>query len=203
MTLANWTDISVVVVIVFSIAIGMWRGFVKEALSLSTWVVAIWLAVMFHENMSYQLSNLIHNEMVRSIAAFGSVFTLVLLVGSLCTYLIAMLVKKSGITGTDRLMGLVFGMTRGVVLVTLVLTVLSYTGLRNASWWHESVAITKFKPLMAWMNDIIPERLNGMKDSIKTATTPNPKSAVKAHLFHDNSVGLDALAEVNLLEEDE
>ena len=200
MSLSHIADVTIIVVILASVIIGLLRGFVKEALSLCTWVVAIWLGVVLHDLMSAEFTGYIQNDTVRSLAAFGSVFITVLVLGSLLTYGIAMLVKRSGISGTDRVLGLVFGMTRGIFLVALVLTVLNYTAFRHSTWWQQSLAVTKFQPLVAWVNEMVPERLHFIKDNLMT---DKPHKKESSQELASATMSLDALAEVNLLEEDE
>ncbi len=199
-------DVTVIVIILISVVIGLIRGFVKETLSLCTWVAAIWLGVLLHNRFSDAISHVIHNQTVRSLVAFGVIFTVILVLGSLITYVFSLIVKRSGISGTDRLLGFVFGMARGIVLVTLILTVLSYTAAKKASWWEESVAITKFEPLIAWVNEMVPEQMNFLKNTIdktKSEKKSESKDVKEDEKMVQNDWAMDALGEVNLLEEDD
>lgn len=193
-----WADIAIFGVVVVSILIGLFRGFVKEALSLLNWVFSIWMGVLFHDRVSSWFSTLIHNDTVRSIASFGIVFLIVLFLGSVTAYFISLLVKKSGLGGTDRLLGLIFGMSRGVFLVALVLTVVSYSALKEQPWWQESIIIPKFRPLMVWLNDIVPDKINFAKDAV--VLKPN-KTHRETHPSRMVAIGLDDLSEVKLLED--
>lgn len=200
MSLGHIADITIAIVLLVSIVVGLFRGFVKEALSLCTWGLAVWLGVIFHDTMSLELTGYIQNETIRSFAAFGLVFVMVLILGGLLTYGIGLLVKSSGISGTDRVLGLVFGMTRGVFLITMVLTVLSYTSFSHSHWWHDSVVVTKFEPLIAWVNHTVPDKLNFLKDNLMMDKTG--KNKLFSELV-ETPISLDALAELNLFEEDE
>lgn len=195
----GWVDIAIFGVIIISFVIGLFRGFVKEALSLLNWVIAIWMGVYFHDTVSGWFLNLIHSDTIRSIAGFGLVFVSFLFIGSIITYFISVLVKKSGMSGTDRLLGLVFGMGRGVFLVALVLTVVGYSALKEQPFWQDSLLIPKFEPLMVWLNDIVPSKINVAKDAVFVKPT---KSMRPKGLQQMAAVGLDELSEIQLLEED-
>lgn len=196
----GWVDCTIFGVVIVSILIGLFRGFVKEALSLVNWVLAIWMGVIFHEKTSAWFVNLIENETIRSIAAFGVVFVFMLFIGSIITYFISLMVRKSGLGGTDRLLGIVFGITRGIFLVGLTLTVVSYSTLKEQPWWQDSVIIPRFKPLMAWLNDIVPDRINVAKDAVfvKPAKYQGDNGSDKMA-----AVGIEDLGELKLLEDED
>ncbi len=173
MTSLTSVDLAIFAIILISVVIGLFRGFIKEALSLCTWALAIWAGVLLHDTAAFWLANYIHNETVRSIAAFSMVFFIVLILGSLVTYAISLLVKKTGLSGTDRLLGIFFGLFRGVLLVSLALLVISYSALKSQPWWHDSMVIPSFQPLMAWLNDFVPENINRAKDAVLNKEHPD------------------------------
>ena len=119
----NWVDWVILVVLGFSALVGIKRGFVKEALSLSTWVMAIVVAVILNERLSLYLMEYIANEKLRYLVAFVLLFVATLLLGALASSLMTQIIKVAGLKDTDRLLGMAFGLARGVVLMVALLLV--------------------------------------------------------------------------------
>jgi membrane protein required for colicin V production len=131
-------DYVVVLVCVISAGIGLWRGFVKEALSLLTLLAAIWLAWRFAGLVEPALGGWAGSPEVRIWTARIIVFVLVLVAGALISWLARMLVRHSGLSGVDRLLGAGFGLVRGVLIVGLAVIVLEFLGLHQDGWWQNA-----------------------------------------------------------------
>lgn len=189
----NWIDISILSVVGLSILIGIFRGFIREALSLVNWGLAIGGGVYFHDTVSNYLSNTIHSEMVRSVIAFGGIFLTILIICSLISHLISALVKKSGLGGTDRVLGLVFGFLRGALVCSVMLLIISFSPIKSQSTWQQAILLPYFKPVMAWLNDNVPEQVNIAKQTIdkpnKDKATDNPLSAKYSTLIKQYQAG--------------
>ncbi len=154
----NWVDIAILFIVVLSGVISLMRGFVREALSLAVWILAFWLALTFgHKLAALQwMVDLVHSPTARLVTAFGSLFILTLVVGALVNYLVGQLVKKSGLSGTDRMVGMVFGLGRGIALVGVLVLLAGLTDLPKETWWRQSVLIGQFETLAGWMKDMLP-----------------------------------------------
>jgi len=152
MNIADWL---IVFIVSLSCVISLWRGFVKEALSLLVWAAAFFVAMTFGDSMNALLSNSISTPSLRQMAAFGLLFILTLIVGSLVNNLVAALVKMTGLSGTDRLLGTVFGAVRGVILVVAALILLPpLLHIDQDNWWKESSLIPKFLILETWAREM-------------------------------------------------
>lgn len=146
-----WADWAIIGILVLSALISIKRGFVKEALSLATWVAAVIIAIIFADRLAVLLEDHIATPSVRELAAFALLFIVSLLVGALVSYLIGALIRVTGLTGTDRLLGMLFGLARGFVIVMAILIFLpGIIPIDQDPWWHESKLIGHFLQFESW-----------------------------------------------------
>ena len=147
----NWADWTIIALIAVSSLISLKRGFVKEAISLAIWFAAFVISMLFHESFAYLLKDYITTASVREIVAIGALFALTLIVGSMVNYLISELVRMTGLSGTDRLFGMVFGMVRGLIMViVIVMFVPEMLPVDQDDWWKQSTLIPHFVMLEDW-----------------------------------------------------
>ena len=112
-----WVDFVIPVIITISAGISLARGFVREALSLVGWVAAFWVALRFSNSLAELFLSSITIPSLRIVIAFTILFVLTLILSALINHLASHLVDKTGLTGTDRLIGMIFGIARGGVLI--------------------------------------------------------------------------------------
>jgi membrane protein required for colicin V production len=161
LTSFNWADWAIVAIVAVSALISLVRGFVREALSLASWAAAFFVAVAFHQQMVGILTSLVEKPYLREILAYVLLFAGTLVAGSLLTYLVAMMVKRTGLSGTDRLLGMMFGTARGliVVLTLIVLLPSMLAGIEQDLWWQDSRLIPEFTMMRGWseqtFNDLV------------------------------------------------
>ncbi|MGI3130359.1 CvpA family protein [Halopseudomonas pachastrellae] len=151
----TWVDWAIVAIIVVSALISLTRGFVKEALSLLTWVIAGLVAWLFGGALAELFVPYIETPSLRVIAACSILFVMTLLLGGLINYLIGQLVKVTGLSGTDRFLGMVFGAARGALLVVVAVGLLSLAPVEADTWWRESVVIPHFLLVADWSKNLI------------------------------------------------
>ena len=84
-------------------------------------------------------------------------FIAVLIAGAIVGYLLRKLVSGSGLSGTDRLLGMVFGLVRGFVLVVLVIVLMKFTPVVRDDWWQNSRMLPTFERSASWMTTLLPE----------------------------------------------
>jgi membrane protein required for colicin V production len=143
----NWADWAIVIVLTLSSVISLTRGFIKEALSLVIWIVALVAANVFSNRLEFFLTDAISTPSLRAITAFILVFVGVLLIGALLNFCIGLIVKATGLSGTDRLLGMLFGFARGVFIVIIFLIYIpSYVPIKNDPWFQQSSLIPYFSP---------------------------------------------------------
>lgn len=155
----NWADYCIVAVLGLSVLIGLWRGFVAEVLAIACWVAAIWVAYMFGADLAEKFANSISLPSARLLLAYALCFIGVLIVGALLSFFLRKLVAGSGLTGSDRLLGMLFGLVRGVVLVSLMVLLLGFTPFPRDPWWHTSRLLPTFQTSAEWFRSLLPEEV--------------------------------------------
>ena len=153
----EYADYIVIAIIVISILVGAIRGFIKEAFSLAVWAAAFVVAFQYSGAVALQLEGHIELPSVRTSLAFAGLFLSVLLVGGLVTFLIGKLVEKTGLSGTDRMLGGVFGGVRGLFLVLVIMLVAGLTPVPQDPWWQQSRTIQSLLPLAEWSAQFLPD----------------------------------------------
>jgi len=155
-----WADIGILIIFGLSVAIGLWRGFIKEVFALAVWIAAFWLAFQCSGVLAEMIGEAISLPSARTALAFVGIFIVVLLIGALATWLLGKLVEGTGLSGTDRLFGAVFGAARGLALVVLVILVVGFTPMTQDPWWQASAAVKGLLPLAEWIAEFLPESVS-------------------------------------------
>ncbi len=141
-------DYILLAILVISIGISVFRGFVKEAISLASWAMAIWCAWAFGGAVAGALEGSIDSVLTRLWVARVLLLVGILIAGGLLERLMVFLLKKSGLTGTDRAIGMLFGCARGVLLVGVLVAILQRGGFEDATWWQDSKLIPYVAPVV-------------------------------------------------------
>ncbi len=153
-------DIIVIFIIFLSALFSLLRGFVKEAISLATWIIAIWVAATFAPQLADALPSNIESEAVRQAIGFGVLFVLTLMVGALVNMLVSQVVKKTGLSSADRIFGVAFGILRGGLIIVVFVVIGGMTHLPEMDWWQSSTLLRWFESTAIVIQEYIPEDLN-------------------------------------------
>jgi membrane protein required for colicin V production len=137
----NSADYLIIAAILISAAIGAARGFLREAISLGAWVVALFVAWHFSDLVEPHLGGLLAGSAVRPWAARVIIVVLLLLLGSILGAALGHFVRLSIFSGTDRLLGFAFGLLRGGVLLGVFVILGQLLRLQGEPWWGHSTLI--------------------------------------------------------------
>jgi membrane protein required for colicin V production len=141
-------DYVLLAVVVLSAVISLFRGFFKEAVSLGTWVVALWLAWKLGPLVAGYLEPWLTSSVVRLWAARIVVVIGTLIAGGILGWVLGLVLDSTGLTSTDRAIGSVFGAARGVLLAGLLVMILELMGFSEEAWWHQSKLIPYAAPVV-------------------------------------------------------
>ena len=154
-----WIDYAIIGLISISLIIGLFRGLIREAFALFTWGIAFWVGLTFSTPFAVFLEEPIADPSLRMAAAFIALFVLTLILGAIINKLLSVLIDKTGLTGTDRIAGLLFGVARGVLLVVILVMLAGFTPLPETPWWKESQILPLFQDLAVWLKLNMPENM--------------------------------------------
>lgn len=152
----NAVDFIIIAVLGLSVLVGLWRGLISEVLALVTWIAAFWVAWTYGPDVSTHFEHSIQTPLLRLLVGYGLCFIAVLILGALVRFAIHALVDSTGLGGTDRLLGMIFGFARGLLLVTLIVFLVNQTGFAREPLWHESTLLPQFNSLATWLEHEMP-----------------------------------------------
>ena len=143
----NWVDFVIFSIVGLSALIGFTRGLIREVLSLGIWIGAAIVAWLYYKPLDSMLEPWISTAAIRLGVAVLALLFLVLVLGAIFGHFLTRLVEKTGLTGTDRLMGVAFGTVRGALLVAMVIFLGALTPVADDTWWRESSLVGRFQGL--------------------------------------------------------
>ena len=165
----NGLDWAIIVVLSLSILLSLWRGFAREAMSLAGWVAAYVIANLFVDELASLLGDWIVNITGRYVVAYAMLFVGTLVIAGISAKLAKQLVKVSGLTVLDRLLGTVFGFARGVILVLVFAYIVrQLLPPKDLQWLHESVLMPHLDMLLYWTQMLFSQLDTGQLPGIST-----------------------------------
>lgn len=155
MPAVNWADYFILGVLGLSVLIGLWRGLIAEVMALACWAASFWVAWLFGDKLAAYFTS-VEVPSVRLLLGYGLCFLAVLIAGALVSFLLRKLVAGSGLSGTDRLLGMFFGLGRGLLLVLIAVLLLGFTPLPRDPWWQQSQLLPGFRGGAEWLSAQLP-----------------------------------------------
>jgi membrane protein required for colicin V production len=156
----TWPDYVIIAILALSAGFGLLRGFVREVAALLVWALAFIGSVQQSGVVSNYLTGITESPTVHLVLAFILLFVGIVVLGSIATRILVKLVTISGLGGTDRLLGLLFGAVRGSVIAALAVLLAGLSPLAQEQVWEESASLNRIKPLIclagadSWLKDI-------------------------------------------------
>ena len=158
----NTADWAIVVILGFSILLSLWRGFIREAASLAGWIAAFIIANMFVGEMASLLSQWIVNTTGRYLVAYALLFAGTLVMVGVLGKLGAQLVRATGLTVLDRLLGTAFGFARGIIIVLVMVYLLrQLSPPQNLVWLDQAQLMPHVDMLGQWVQQLFSRLQSG------------------------------------------
>ena len=153
-------DIVIAIAVVISVVVGSARGFVKEAISIAALLIAIWAALHFGPQVGAIADGWLASQDLQKWFGWVLVFVVILTVGGLLGWGVSKLVRLSVLSGTDRVLGMLFGFGRGVVLVGVAIMGGQFAGFDNDNWWHQSRLVPYGEFVADWIREMAPKGMD-------------------------------------------
>ena len=187
MSATDWVLLAIVAV---SALFGLMRGFVGVAASLAAWVLAGWAAFRFGGELALMLARDGEPSAGQMFSGYALSFIGVLVVVGLVGWLVRKLVQSVGLSGLDRMLGLVLGIARGAFVACVLVLLAGLTEMPREPEWQRSQVVPVFVPGAQWMRVWLPEwaaehvDLDGSgtpdHDELPPAATPDTGPALPA-----------------------
>ena len=161
MSAVDWV---LLVIVALSGLAGLMRGFVGVLASLVAWVLGIWVAFHFGAEVGLMLAGSDQVGTGHLIGGYALSFLVVLIVIGLAGWLVRKLVHSIGLSGVDRLLGLVIGILRGALIVCALVLLFGLTSMPRDPWWRTSTLIPVFVPGAQWLSAWLPVWVAGQVD---------------------------------------
>jgi membrane protein required for colicin V production len=155
----GWVDWALLAVLVASVVVGLWRGLVFEVLSLAGWVVAFIAAQAFAPGVAAVLPIGVPGSALNHGDAFALTFLLALIVWALGSRLLRLIIHATPLQPVDRMLGGVFGLARGAVLLLAVATVVMLSPAQRSSAWQQSRGAAWLATALQGLKPVLPEAL--------------------------------------------
>ena len=153
-------DYAVITIMVLSVLLSIWRGAVREVLALAAWVAAFFLAQRYAVGVAVLLPDSIPGASLKLLAAFCIVFLATLLLLSLLAVAISQLLRATGLSLIDRMLGAAFGVARGLLIVLVLVLAAGLTTLPRQPVWRNAMFSAPLEALAVAMKPWLPAELS-------------------------------------------
>jgi membrane protein required for colicin V production len=150
MAMLDW---AIVAIILISTLISLWRGAVREIISLATWVLAALVGIKFNTLLVPFYSAFTTSETLQLVGSFLTLVILVLVIGTVIGVSLSSVISKIGLGAIDKILGLGFGCARGILIISLIVLFLGHTEVPSEPWWKDSQLMPQFEKVAEYIND--------------------------------------------------
>ncbi len=158
-------DIVIAAAVALSVLVGVLRGFVKEAISISALLIAIWAALNFGDDVGAASGSWLGSAELRSWFGRILVFVVIVIAGGLVSWAVAKLVRLTVLSGTDRALGAIFGAGRGALLTGVFVLGGQFADFDESRWWRESRLIPYGAFVADWLRVMAPRGFEIMQEA--------------------------------------
>jgi membrane protein required for colicin V production len=151
-------DVLILVVLVGSTVIGALRGFIREAVSVVFWILAIWGAWQFGPVIEPHLGGLLADPSIAPWVGRLVILVLILVVGWVAGMLLSYFTRSMGLGPLDRAIGVLFGVVRGMVLVGLMIIGAELLHMNQEEWWGRSKLVPYGEAVGDWLRAMVGEK---------------------------------------------
>ena len=156
-------DFVVLAILLVSISLGAWRGVFGEIIALVGWILAFFVAKAWGDDFANRFLTSVHDPVLRIVLGWFCLFLLVLVLMSLVRLAVRKLLKIVGMELSDRLLGVIFGLARGLAIVLIAVALAGMTSIPHEKWWRQAylsapleTAVLTLKP---WLSADIAKRI--------------------------------------------
>ncbi|HEX4986854.1 MAG TPA: CvpA family protein [Burkholderiales bacterium] len=157
-------DFIVLFIVAVSAAIAAWRGFVREVLALGSWIISFWIARLFAGVVAGWLPAAVSHQGLRYALAFIAIMLVSVLALGLLTTLAVRLVKVAGLTSSDRMLGALFGVLRGVLIAAVLVLMGGMTSEPHEPYWRNALLARPLQQIALlarpWLPDEVARRVS-------------------------------------------
>ena len=155
----NELDYAIIVVVLVSLAIGAWRGAIREVINIAGWVLAFILAHAFCATLAPYFADWMAEPVYRLVVAWIVIFVVVLIFAALLASLLSELVRKLGLSGVDRLLGAMVGLLRGALVVIVLALVAGMTKFPESALWKNATLTPPVEVAALYARALLPQSL--------------------------------------------
>lgn len=163
----SWIDIAAIVVVVLSLALGVMRGLVRELFSLTSWVLAGIVAILYGPAAAAFVPPLLPGPLFANVAGFLVVFIVALIAFGIVGLLLGKLIRAAGLGAGDRFLGGVFGILRGLVIMAIAVMVGGLTPIVEEPAWKTAVVVPPLEGLVTVVRPYLPAAIS---DRVRTSS---------------------------------
>ena len=171
-----WADLAVLAIIGLSAVLSLFRGFVREAIALAGWIAGLWLAFRFAHVGAGWFEGWVESSDVRFVLGFVVVLAAVLVAAGVVSRLAGGFIDLTGMGGTDRVLGMIFGAGRGTVIVSVLVLLAGFTDVMGEAWWRESTLLPRFEALADEVGRLLPDGIGRSLPQALPQSLPQPLS---------------------------
>lgn len=146
-------DFLFLIIILISVIVSLWRGFVREVFSLGGWIISFWVATRFSSPLALFLEDFIDAYSFRVILSYVILFVITMLLAAAANNLLSQLVERANLSGTDRAIGAFFGVFRGFVILVMLVTLGGITPFPRDDWWQKSYMMPSIQSSAIWVQE--------------------------------------------------